>query len=56
MRQNTISNNFKYLGCDISYVNQKGNEQKLAKFAEILGIQKQFQTSFGQENFENKST
>jgi hypothetical protein len=29
-------NNFKYLGCDNSYVNHKDNQQKLAKFAERL--------------------
>ena len=33
-------NNFKYLGCDNSCVNHKNNQQKLAKFAEILGILK----------------
>jgi hypothetical protein len=32
-------NNFKYLGCDIPYVNEKEIQQKLAKFAQILGIQ-----------------
>jgi hypothetical protein len=31
--------NFKYLGCEISYENGKDSQQKLAKFAQILGIQ-----------------
>jgi len=30
--------NFKYLGCEISYENGKDIQQKLAKFAQILGI------------------
>jgi hypothetical protein len=30
--------NFKYLGCKISYENEKYIQQKLAKFAQILGI------------------
>jgi hypothetical protein len=30
--------NFKYLVCEISYDNQKDFQQKVAKFAQILGI------------------
>jgi hypothetical protein len=30
--------NFKYLGCEIYYENGKDIQQKLAKFAQILGI------------------
>jgi hypothetical protein len=30
--------NFKYLGCEISYENGKDIQQKLAKYAQILGI------------------
>jgi len=30
--------NFKYLGCEISYENGKDTQQKLSKFAQILGI------------------
>jgi len=29
---------FKYLGCEISYENDKDIQQKLAKFAQVLGI------------------
>jgi hypothetical protein len=29
---------FKYLGCEISYENEKAIQQKLTKFAQILGI------------------
>jgi len=29
---------FKYLGCEISYENEKDIRQKLAKFAKVLGI------------------
>jgi hypothetical protein len=29
---------FKYLGCEISYKNEKFIQQKLVKFSEILGI------------------
>ena len=31
-------NNFKYLGCEIFYQNEKDIQQKLARFAHILGI------------------
>jgi hypothetical protein len=31
--------NFKYLGCEISYENEKDIQQKLAKFPQILGIE-----------------
>jgi hypothetical protein len=31
-------NNFKYFGCEISCENLKDIQQKLAKFAQILGI------------------
>ena len=31
-------NNFKYLGCEIFFQNEKDTQQKLAKFAQILGI------------------
>jgi hypothetical protein len=31
--------NFKYLGCEISYENEKDIQQKLTKFAQILGIE-----------------
>jgi hypothetical protein len=30
--------NFKYLDCEISYESESAIEQKLAKFAQILGI------------------
>jgi hypothetical protein len=30
--------NFKYLGCEISYKNEKFIQQKLAKFSEIHGF------------------
>ena len=30
--------NLKYLGCEISYENEKAIQQKLEKFAQILGI------------------
>jgi len=30
--------NFKYLSCEISYENEKAIQQKLAKFAQMLGI------------------
>jgi hypothetical protein len=32
--------NFKYLGCEISYENEKYIQQKLAKFAQTVGILK----------------
>jgi hypothetical protein len=32
--------NFKYLGCEISYGNEKDIQQKPAQFAQILGILK----------------
>jgi hypothetical protein len=34
----TTSKEFKYLGCDISYENEKDIRQKLAKFSQMLGI------------------
>ena len=34
----TKVNNFRNLGCEIFYQNEKDIQQKLAKFAQILGI------------------
>ena len=34
----TKKKNFKYLGCENSYENRKGFQQKLSKFSQILGI------------------
>ena len=49
-------NNFRYLDCEILYKNKKDIQQKLAKFAQILGILKNtLQTNFRPEIFRNKS-
>jgi hypothetical protein len=34
----TTSKDFKYIGCEISYENEKDNQNNLAKFVQILGI------------------
>jgi len=42
--------NFKYLGCEISYGNEKDVQQQLSKFDQILGILKDtFQTNLVQK-------
>jgi hypothetical protein len=49
-------NNFKYLGYEISYGNEKDVQQLPAKFAQKLGnLKKHFSTKFGPEVIKNKS-
>jgi hypothetical protein len=47
-------NNFKYLGCEISYENGKDIQLTLTKFSEKVGILNDtFRTHFGPEIFNN---
>jgi len=49
------ANNFKYLGCEISYENGKDIQPTPAKFSEILGILNDtYKPQFGPEIFNNK--
>jgi len=48
--------NFKYLSCEICYENGKDIQQKLGKFAQILGIRNNtFKNNSGPEIVRNKS-
>jgi len=43
--------NFKYLGCEIFYENEKDIQQKVAKFAQILGIETTLLNQIWSRNF-----
>ena len=45
-------NNFKYLGCEIFYQNEKDIQQKLARFAHILGILNNIFKQLCSQNFQ----
>jgi len=47
------SNNFKFLGCEISY--KKDKQQRLAKFAQILGILNNFLNQIWSRMVRNRS-
>jgi hypothetical protein len=46
---------FKYLGCEISYENNKDIQQQVTKFTQITGnLNSTFKTRFGPEIFKYK--
>jgi len=45
-------NNFKYLGCEIPYQNEKDIQQKLANFSQILGTLKHHFHKLWPKNFQ----
>jgi len=48
--------NFKYLGCEISFGNEKDSQHKLLTFAEILGnLPNTFKPTWSTEIFKNES-
>jgi len=47
--------NFKYLGCEMSYENEKDIQEKLAKFPQILGIETTLLNQLGPVIFKNVS-